>query len=143
MSVNLNTAAPINMQPINLQGMDIETALMMVQSQRANLLEAQLKDQIEAVQKKNDEISKLNVALGALNEATRSGISIPRDAGLTGFGDITTLVDVTPGLTTVRVPTGQLARLGLDLALTGPGDGSGSIAVDVTPVLRDSTPARN
>ena len=39
MSVNLNTAAPINMQPINLQGMDIETALMMVQSQRANLLE--------------------------------------------------------------------------------------------------------
>ncbi len=83
------------------------------------------------------------MALGALNEATRSGISIPRDAGLTGFGDITTLVDVTPGLTTVRVPTGQLARLGLDLALTGPGDGSGSIAVDVTPVLRDSTPARN
>lgn len=81
------------------------------------------------------------MALGALNEATRSGISIPADAGLTGFGDISTLVDVTPGLTTVRVPSGQLARLGLDLALSGPGDGTGSITVGVTPVLRDSTPA--
>jgi LacI family transcriptional regulator len=31
------------------------------------------------------------MALGALNEASRSGIRIPEDAGLTGFGDITTL----------------------------------------------------
>lgn len=82
------------------------------------------------------------MALGALHEAKRSGIAIPQDAGLTGFGDINTLIDVTPGLTTVRVPSSQLARLGLELALTGPGDGSGSITVDVTPVLRDSTPAR-
>lgn len=83
------------------------------------------------------------MALGARNEAARLGLRIPADAGLTGFGDISTLVDVTPGLTTVHVPSGKLARLGLDLALNGPGDGSGSITVEVTPVLRESTPRRS
>lgn len=82
------------------------------------------------------------MALGALSEARRSGIRIPEYAGLTGFGDITPLVDVTPGLTTVRVPTDQLATLALDLALDGPADGTGSINVPVTPVIRESTPPR-
>lgn len=54
--------------PMNIQGMDLETAMMAVQSQRANLLETQLKDQIASVQAKNDQISKLNQALGALNK---------------------------------------------------------------------------
>ena len=39
-----------------------------MQSNRANLLEAQLKDQIAGVQAKNDQISKLNQALGQLNK---------------------------------------------------------------------------
>jgi len=55
--------------PINVQGLDLETAMMAVQSQRANLLEAQLKDQISSVQARNDQISRLNQALGQLNKA--------------------------------------------------------------------------
>jgi len=55
--------------PINVQGMDLETAMMAVQSQRANLLETQLKDQISSVQARNDQISKLNQLLGTLNKA--------------------------------------------------------------------------
>lgn len=47
----------------NLQGMDLETALMAVQSQRASLLEGQLKNQLEQVQVRNAEISKLNEQL--------------------------------------------------------------------------------
>lgn len=82
------------------------------------------------------------MALGALNEARRWGVRIPQDVGLTGFGDITPLADVTPGLTTVRVPTERLAQLALSLALEGPGDGTGSVTVSVTPVIRDSTPPR-
>ena len=82
------------------------------------------------------------MALGALHEARRSGVRIPEEVGLTGFGDITSLRDVQPGLTTVRVPTDRLATLALDLALNGPGDGTGSQVVSVTPVVRDSTPPR-
>ena len=55
--------------PINVQGLDLETAMMAVQSQRANLLETQLKDQISSVQARNDQISKLNQLLGTLNKA--------------------------------------------------------------------------
>ena len=52
----------------NIEGMDLETAMMSVQTNRANMLEAQLKSQIEGVQKKNDSISKMNEALGQLNK---------------------------------------------------------------------------
>jgi hypothetical protein len=51
----------------DLSTMDVQTALLAVQSERANQLEAQLKDQIAAVQAKNDQIGKLNLALAALN----------------------------------------------------------------------------
>lgn len=80
------------------------------------------------------------MALGALNEARASGLQVPRDMGLAGFGDITSLVDVTPGLTTVHVPTDLLAQHALDLAVNGPGDGTGSVTVGVRVMVRDSTP---
>jgi hypothetical protein len=54
---------------IDISGMDLETALMAVQSNRANQLEDQLKSQIQSVQNKNDQISKLNTLLGSLNAA--------------------------------------------------------------------------
>ena len=63
--------------PMNIQGMDLETAMMTVQSNRANLLETQLKDQIASVQAKNDQIAKLNQALGLLNKAAAA---MPSDA---------------------------------------------------------------
>ncbi|MBS7777599.1 hypothetical protein [Acidovorax sp. CCYZU-2555] len=51
-----------------LQSLDIETALMAVQTQRASLLEEQLKGQLEDVQQRNAQIGKLNEALGAARE---------------------------------------------------------------------------
>lgn len=57
----VTTAAQTNLS--SLQGMDLETALMAVQSQRADLLEGQLKNQLEQVQVRNAEISKLNERL--------------------------------------------------------------------------------
>jgi len=51
--------------------MDLETALMMVQSQRATLLDQQLASQIQEVQARNDQIGKLNAALSAV-EAYRN-----------------------------------------------------------------------
>ena len=47
----------------SLEGLDLETALMTVQSQRANLLEDQLQGQLKEVQQRNAQIAKLNEAL--------------------------------------------------------------------------------
>lgn len=47
----------------NIQGMDLETAMMQVQQNRANLLEQQLKDQMQAVQDRNAQIAILNSQL--------------------------------------------------------------------------------
>ncbi len=66
-SINMNPMAGIS--AADIQGMDLETLMMAVQSNRAQLLEAQLKDQISSVQAKNENISKLNELLGALNGA--------------------------------------------------------------------------
>jgi filamentous hemagglutinin family protein len=61
---NMNNIGAIS--PINLSGMDLESALMAVQTQRANLLESQLRDQIAGVQAKNEQIGKLNTTLNSL-----------------------------------------------------------------------------
>ena len=65
MSIDAMSAGTVSMQSIDLSNMDIETALMMVQSQRADLLESQLKSQIEEVKNRNDQVSKLNAAVAA------------------------------------------------------------------------------
>jgi hypothetical protein len=61
----LGGTTAINMQ--NLQSMDIETALMMVQSERTKLLDAQLQTQIQEVQNRNEQVAKLNTVLSGLN----------------------------------------------------------------------------
>jgi hypothetical protein len=56
------------MTQVNIQDMDLETAMMAVQSSRASMLDEQLKDQIAAVQARNETISQLNQLLGVINE---------------------------------------------------------------------------
>ncbi len=76
--INMNGAGAIG--AIDIKGMDLETAMMAVQSNRANLLEAQLKDQIAQVQEKNEQISKLNDAMGLLSKL-QSNIPAKAEAG--------------------------------------------------------------
>lgn len=64
-SIGLNGVGGVN--AVDLKGMDIESAMMAVQQQRANLLETQLKDQIAGVQAKNEQIAALNDQLSSLN----------------------------------------------------------------------------
>ncbi|WP_313636601.1 hypothetical protein [Paenibacillus sp.] len=66
-----NSVGSVNMggmTQVNIQGMDLETAMMAVQSSRSSMLDDQLKNQITAVQAQNDKISKLNQLLGVINE---------------------------------------------------------------------------
>ncbi|MGO4734371.1 hypothetical protein [Paenibacillus sp. 2KB_22] len=65
--VSSASASPISnissVTPIDISGMDIETALMMVQSERTKLLDAQLQTQIQEVQNRNQLIAELNSQL--------------------------------------------------------------------------------
>lgn len=63
MSVNLNNIGGVS--GINLQSMDIESALAAVQSQRAQLLEEQLKGQLNSVSERNQQISTMNESLNS------------------------------------------------------------------------------
>lgn len=57
----------LNIANIDLSSMDIETALMAVQSQRSQMLEEQLKGQLEAVNARNTQIASLNNTVASLN----------------------------------------------------------------------------
>ena len=65
MSNSLSIGSASGIHAIPVAGLDIETALMAVQSKRAELLETQLKGQLEEVQARNQQISKLNDTLTA------------------------------------------------------------------------------
>ncbi|MGW8309313.1 MAG: hypothetical protein ACWGIK_26435 [Achromobacter pulmonis] len=67
MSVNMNPAGVGAINMTDISGMDIETALMMVQTERTKLLDSQLKSQIEEVQKRNELTGALNDMQAKLN----------------------------------------------------------------------------
>ena len=71
---SISSVSPINYQ--SFQSMDLESALMAVQEQRAQLLEQQLKDQLNSVQERNVQSAILN---SQLSDARNNGTSTPED----------------------------------------------------------------
>lgn len=57
----------------DLKGLDLETAMMLVQSQRAELLEGQLKAQLDAISARNTSIAELNALLAELRKLRPGG----------------------------------------------------------------------
>jgi len=57
-----------------------------------------------------------------------------------GFDDIVTLRDISPSLTTVRVPLVEVGTTATELALSGPSDTPRLVHVPGIVVVRDSTP---
>ncbi|HKS47730.1 MAG TPA: LacI family DNA-binding transcriptional regulator [Amycolatopsis sp.] len=83
------------------------------------------------------------MAVGAMAACRDHGIALPGDLAIAGFDDITTLRDVTPSLTTVRLPLDQIGATALDLVITAePGAKPRIRRVKGSAVLRASTPAR-
>lgn len=97
------------------------------------LLERGLGD-IELVFAANDVM-----AVGALSAIRDAGLTPGTDVAVAGFDDIPTVRDVTPALTTVRVPLEEIGRRALRLAL-GDADAADEGAVHTEVVLRESTP---
>lgn len=81
------------------------------------------------------------VAVGAFAAAHRAGREIGSDIALCGFDDIPAGRDVTPPLSTVRVPLEEFGYRALHAAIDAEWNpGAAPLALEV--VLRESTPAR-
>jgi LacI family transcriptional regulator len=80
------------------------------------------------------------VALGALSAIRASGREVGADIALAGFDDIPAGRDITPGLTTVRVPLERIGYEALRAAVDPEWEPQGDLDLEV--VLRDSTPER-
>lgn len=128
MPVNLTIGSTNALGAIDIASMDIETALMAVQTRRADLLESQLRGQLEAVQGRNMQIESINSILAAVR-------------AIRPTGDADSTADTGDSQATIQVPseviTGQggskaeLARLQdelnalLDLKANGGSTGTG------------------
>ncbi|MER7167139.1 LacI family DNA-binding transcriptional regulator [Micromonospora sp. NPDC000207] len=82
-----------------------------------------------------------SMAVGALSVLRRRGVAVPERISLAGFDDMPIAADVTPALTTVRLPLVDLGARAMTLAL-GPACAQPRVEVlPATLVLRDSVGA--
>lgn len=81
------------------------------------------------------------MAVGAMAAVRDAGLGVPGDVAVAGFDDIHTLRDVSPGLTTVRIPLAEIGELATGLALGRSDHARTPVRGEV--VLRDSTPRRS
>lgn len=82
------------------------------------------------------------MAVGAMAACRELGIKVPSDLSIAGFDDIETLRDLSPSLTTVRLPLEELGAKAAELALEiEPPERDRIIRVKGEVVLRESTRA--
>ncbi|MBX9245001.1 LacI family DNA-binding transcriptional regulator [Actinotalea ferrariae] len=82
------------------------------------------------------------MAVGAMAAARDEGVRVPDDVAVAGFDDITTLRDITPALSTVRVPLVDVGIAATELSLAAPSSEPRLVHVGASVVLRESTPPR-
>ena len=82
------------------------------------------------------------MALGAFAALRDAGLRVPDDIGVAGFDDISTLRDVVPGLTTVRLPMAEMGAQVVGIALDGEPGTIRRVPVRGEIVLRVSTARR-
>ncbi len=83
------------------------------------------------------------MAVGAMAAARTAGVTVPDDVGIAGFDDIITLRDITPSLTTIRLPLADIGSLVTELALSPAKPEPRVVPVDGEVIVRDSTPRRD
>ncbi|AWS43607.1 LacI family DNA-binding transcriptional regulator [Streptosporangium sp. 'caverna'] len=83
------------------------------------------------------------VAIGVLAALREAGLRVPEDVSLAGYDDIPFAADLEPGLTTVHIPTEELGRTAVRLALNR--EERQHVVLGTHIVVRDSVrpPSRN
>jgi LacI family transcriptional regulator len=80
------------------------------------------------------------MAVGALARLRAAGLAVPGDIAVAGFDDILTLRDVTPPLTTIRLPLKRMGEMAANLVLTDHDPGRPRVVpVPGEVIMRDST----
>lgn len=80
-----------------------------------------------------------DMAIGALSVLRDQGVAVPGEISVTGFDDVAVAGDLAPGLTTVRLPMGEMGRQALQLALTPPAKRPRRRSARAELIVRDST----
>jgi LacI family transcriptional regulator len=80
------------------------------------------------------------MAVGAMAALHAHGLVVGEDISVAGFDDITSLRDVTPSLTTVRLPLERMGAQALRMVLDEPSETPRLVSAHGEVVLRDSTP---
>jgi LacI family transcriptional regulator len=80
-------------------------------------------------------------ASGALRAAREAGLHVPRDVSIVGFNDLSTVVQTTPALTTLRVPLHEMGMAAGQLLaqLLNEEMSAEPVVMPVTLVVREST----
>ena len=77
-------------------------------------------------------------AVGAVRRLQEAGLRVPEDVSVAGFDDLPVARDVTPPLTTVRVPLVEMGRESMRLALRSPAEARQVTRMETRLVERDS-----
>lgn len=78
------------------------------------------------------------VGVGLVSGLQQRGIDVPSDISVAGFADIPVASDITPALTTVRLPLDAIGKMAVELALGDQSD-QRTITFEGEPVIRAST----
>lgn len=82
------------------------------------------------------------MAVGAIAALRDMAVRVPDDVAVAGFDDISTLRDVTPSLTTVRIPLRTMGAMAIEMVLEPAADRRRIRRVKGEVVIRTSTPVR-
>lgn len=80
------------------------------------------------------------MAIGAIARLREAGLSLPDDVAITGFDDLVALRDVTPALTTVRLPWLEVGEKAIELGLDGYQGPHRQVTMAGHVIVRESTP---
>ena len=80
-----------------------------------------------------------DMAIGCLSELRRARIAVPGRMTVTGFDDVAVAGDLSPGLTTIRLPMADMGARALALALKEPGSRPRKQRVPAELVVRGSS----